>query len=335
MGEPGGSKKTLQLRKKIRRGWGGKKNRKNINFSILACNANGLWGKFESLKNNINYFKPSCVMIQESKLRNLGSLKLQGYQIFELNRQGMGGGLFTAIDEKLSPVLLRSGPENAEILVTQIRLAGLDIRLVNGYGPQEAASKDDILNFWHALEMEIIDARDAGCGIMIELDANAKLGSSVISGDPHGMSSNGQILFNLAERHNLTIANASDKCTGTITRHRSTIENEEKAVLDYVVFCNIIEPFFNSMLIDEKRYHVLKKYVTRKGLKSYVESDHNSLYTKFDLKYIEKASVTKREIFNFKNKEAQEHFSSLTSNTRKFSLCFDQEKSFEVFQNLR
>ena len=38
----------------------------------------------------------SSVMIQESKLRNLGSLKLQGYQIFELNRQGMGGGLFTA-----------------------------------------------------------------------------------------------------------------------------------------------------------------------------------------------------------------------------------------------
>ena len=105
------AKKTLPIRRKIRRGWGGK-NRNKINFSILACNANGLKGKFESLKNNINYFKPSCILIQESKLRSTGSHKLNGYQIFEFNRQGAGGGLFTAIDENLNPVLIRTGEKN-------------------------------------------------------------------------------------------------------------------------------------------------------------------------------------------------------------------------------
>ena len=54
----------------------------------------------------------------------------------------MGGGLFTAIDENLSPVLLRSGQDDTEILVTQICVAGLSIRLVNGYGPQEDGNKD-------------------------------------------------------------------------------------------------------------------------------------------------------------------------------------------------
>ena len=72
------------------------------------------------MKNSINQFKPGCILIQESKLRNKGSLKLDGYQIFELNRIGMGGGLFTAIDENLSPVLIRPGQDNTEILVTHV-----------------------------------------------------------------------------------------------------------------------------------------------------------------------------------------------------------------------
>ena len=107
--EPKWAKKKLLVRKKVRRGWGGRNKRKNQNFTILAANANGLKGKFDSLKNSINHFKPSCILIQESKLRNKGSLKLKGYQVFELNRQGMGGALFTAIDVDLSPVLVSAG----------------------------------------------------------------------------------------------------------------------------------------------------------------------------------------------------------------------------------
>ena len=99
-------KNTPPLRRKIRRGWGGRK-RNNVKFSILASNANGLKGKIESLKNSINFFKPSCIIIQESKPKNSGMLKLNGYQIFEMNRDGCRGGLFTAIDENLSPVLIR------------------------------------------------------------------------------------------------------------------------------------------------------------------------------------------------------------------------------------
>ena len=114
------------------------------------------------------------------------------------------------------------------------------------------------------MEKEIIDAKDENCGIIIGFDANAKLGSSIIQGDPNVMSNNGLIFLNLVKRHNLTVANASDKCNGTITRHRSTINNVEEAVLDYFVFCESMGPFSNSLLIDEKRLHVLKKFVTTK-----------------------------------------------------------------------
>ena len=146
---PESSAQDLPLRRRIRRGWGGKK-RNIMNFSMLATNSNGLKGKIESLKNNINFFKPSCILIQESKLRSYGSIKLNGYQIFELNREGSGGGLFTAIDENLSPVLIRTGEDKSEMMVIQINLAGINIRIINAYGPQEGALKDDILDYWLA-----------------------------------------------------------------------------------------------------------------------------------------------------------------------------------------
>ena len=73
-----------------RRGWGKKSKRKlfknQINeqiFSILGTNANGIRAKLDSLKNNISFFKPSCINIQETKLRFPGTIKLEGYEIFE------------------------------------------------------------------------------------------------------------------------------------------------------------------------------------------------------------------------------------------------------------
>ena len=101
-----------------------------------------------------------------------------------------------------------------------------------------------ILNFWHGVEKEVIDANDENCGVIIELDANAKLGASIIQGDPNEMTDNGKIMLNIIKRNNLIIANATDKCSGTITRHRVTKDTEEKAVLDYLLFCEKLEPYF-------------------------------------------------------------------------------------------
>ena len=83
-------------------------------------------------------------------------MKLKGYQTFELNRNGMGGGLLTAVDENLSPVLVSAGDEENEILVVQVTVDGLNIRIFNAYGPQEGSSRDTSLNFWHEVERQIM-----------------------------------------------------------------------------------------------------------------------------------------------------------------------------------
>ena len=147
----------------------------------------------------------------------------------------------------------------------QAHLGNLNIRIFNGYGHQEGSNKDNILHVWHEIEKQTIIAKDEGCGVLLEVDANAKLGCNIIENDPNPISSNGQILFDMIVRQNLMIGNLSSKCKGLITRHRSTVDKDEKAVIDYLLYCEQMEPFLNTMMIDEPRHHVLKKYVTRNG----------------------------------------------------------------------
>ena len=116
-----GANKSKLLRNKTRRGWGNKNKRKMYKnsqnqtyFSIFASNANGIKGKIDSLRTNVNIFQPSCIILQETKLRFPGTIKIEGYQIFENLREGLGGGLLTAIDNSLNPVLISTGNEDFE-----------------------------------------------------------------------------------------------------------------------------------------------------------------------------------------------------------------------------
>ena len=156
-----------------------------MEFSIFGSNANGINGKKESLLANINFFQPSVITIQETKLRKVGTLRLPGYQVFEKVRSGFGGGLLTAVNETLLPVLISSGKgDDSEILVVQVKTETHNIRIINAYGPQEDSyNKHEIYDFWQELEQEILAAKE-----VIRLDANAKLGSDIIQNDPHRIS---------------------------------------------------------------------------------------------------------------------------------------------------
>ena len=63
------------------------------------------------------------------------------------------------------------------------------------------------------------------CKILIQMDANAKVGCEIIKSDPNKISNNGRLLVDLVERQNLAILNANDLCEGVITRHRTTKRN--------------------------------------------------------------------------------------------------------------
>ena len=278
---------------KTRRGYGKKNERKhkkglsNMKFCLLGTNSNGLLGKQESLKNAINLFKPSVITIQESKLTRKGLIKLKGYQLFEkLRPGGQGGGLLTAVDDDLLPVLVSTGTEEeTELMTVQIKVGKYDIRIINAYGPQETDTNPKIFNFWEEVENEVIAAKENNCMIVLQMDANAKIGKEKLKDDPNEQSNNGRIMLEMVERQGLEIANVLDQCKGLITRERISGNKTEKAVLDYILICERMKEFLENMIVDEERVHVLTKYVNKKTGKKKIVSDHNVMFANITIKF--------------------------------------------------
>ena len=267
----GKCKKFLKATK--RGGIRSKKNRRNkssklVKFSIMDTNAAGLKAKKDSLKENIKLFNlPSVITIQETKNRKCANFKLENYQIFEKIRSGFGGGLLTAVNTSLEPVLIQSINDEVEILLVQCNIGQRNIRIINGYGPQEDDPINKKIRFWQSLEQEISASKNANCLTLIQMDGNAKLGKNVLKEDPHEITENGKLLRGLLERESLELLNSSDLCKGAITRHRVTKNKEEKSILDYILTCKKLADFLELMFIDEERNFPLTKYSTTKGIK--------------------------------------------------------------------
>ena len=125
--------------KKVRRGRGNSQkvnNVKNINLTILGNNSAGMTGKLESLKRAIGVFNPWVIMLQETKLKRQGLIKLKDFVVFEKLRENTeGGGLMSVIHENLKPILISD--EHSEFLVVDVTGNFGSIRLINCYGPQE------------------------------------------------------------------------------------------------------------------------------------------------------------------------------------------------------
>ena len=183
----------------------------DIRFQVRANNF------VPSLISNISQFSPGAFLIQESKVSRKGQIKVKNYEIFEVVRTNANGGsILTGVHENLSPIFISGGEDETEILVVQCQVSGVDIRLINGYGPQENAKIEDKIEFYSKLDQEVKSGKLFECFVFIEMDANAKVGDEVIEGNPHKMSQNGELLMNFARENSLILCNASDLCEGNL-----------------------------------------------------------------------------------------------------------------------
>ena len=71
--------------------------------------------------------------------------------------------------------------------MVQCQIKDEKVRIINGYGPQEDDPSNTRLLFWQSLEQEIVSAKNENCMILIQMDANAKLGNMIIRQDPNEM----------------------------------------------------------------------------------------------------------------------------------------------------
>ena len=80
------------------------------------------------------------------------------------------------IHKSLEPVLIEEYSDTFELLVAEIKTTNQSIRIITGYGPQENWKLYEKMPFFIALEEEVSKALVQGKGLIIELDANSKLG---------------------------------------------------------------------------------------------------------------------------------------------------------------
>ena len=202
---------------------------------------------------------------------------------------------------------------------------------MTGYGPQENWIDANKMPFYVALEEEVVKAQNQGKSIIMELDANCKLGPQYIPNDPKQMSANGKIMAGIIERHALCVANGIiGKVKGTITRKQTTKNSIEESVIDLVIVSKDMVNSIESVHIDEEKLKVLTSIThTKKGVVKQ-ESDHNYIETKFNIKWTKKEKPQRLEIFNFKDKNGLKRFKEITEESTKLSSVFDTNDTIEV-----
>ena len=107
-------------------------NLKNGNLSIVGNNSAGLTGKLDSLKRLIAVFRPGVVMLQETKVKKPGKVKLKEFVIFEKIRENnQGGGLMIIVHENMSSFLMTILSFGKLTLLVSLDLLGPLIAMVH------------------------------------------------------------------------------------------------------------------------------------------------------------------------------------------------------------
>ena len=301
-----------------------------MEVNMFSNNCNGANLKVESLKFEIKRTNSSIFTLQETHFSKKGRVKIEGFEVFEAIRMKEHGTMLGA-HVKLQPVLISEYSETFELLVVQVKVEGREIRLITGYGPQENQTTDKTMPFFSKLEEEIVCAKLANKSVIIQMDANSKLGREVIPNDPKNQSPNGAILSDIIERNGLIVANSiTSKCKGVITRRRTTDVGVEESIIDFLIISADLLDNIKELFIDEEKEHALTKITHCKKTVKKVTSDHNVMLSKFSLT-IPKSKITKRvEVFNYRNKANQAKFTELTSSSTYLSEVFNTTENINI-----
>ena len=297
-------------------------------LKIIGTNANGINSKKESLNSILSTEKPQVFMLQETKCGKPNQISIEGYELYESPRKGKGGGgilIGMRKDLENTPVIVSKHDDGIEIMVMEVAFGSMVIRFLTAYGPQEGDSEDIINKFYTTLEEEILNCEEDNCGLIAELDCNAKLGGNIIKGDPNEMSENGRIFWDVLERRNCMVVNASPNCSGCLTRSRMKAGKKEESVLDYVFVNALISPFINAMVIDESKQNALTRFNNGRA----IQSDHHLISCTFDIP-VRKKVFERKEVYRLRNPEELQLFKEATTNTDKFSKCFKKDGDIKV-----
>ena len=74
---------------------------------------------------------------------------------------------------------------------------GIQIRCINGYGPQEKDPIERREKFWERIGLEIEDSFEKEKGVIFQMDGNLHDGPYLLPGDPNKCNANGKLFVEL------------------------------------------------------------------------------------------------------------------------------------------
>ena len=201
---------------------------------MFSNNFGGANKKLESLKCEIKRTNSTIFNLQETHFSQKGKVRIENFHIFEAIRPKEHGSML-GVHKSLQHVLISEYSETFEMIVVEIK-ASKNVRLIVGYGPQENIPVSERMPFFATLEEEIVNAKMAGKSVIIQMDANSKLGKNIIPNGPKAQSPNGKVLEGVINQNGLIVVNSlNQKCKGVITRRKTTIDGTEESVIDFLI----------------------------------------------------------------------------------------------------
>jgi hypothetical protein len=166
-------------------------------------------------------------------------------------------------------------------------------------------------------------------GIVIQIDANAHLGSEIIKDDPNPRNGNGKMMAEFLERNPvITVVNGLKLWKGTVTRTRETTRSLEKSAIDFFLVNERMLPHVSELVIYEDEKYILTNFAQKNKTKMVKKADHRPLILDLNIEY-KKLKPDKNEYFNFRNEECQKEYNFLTNTEPKIVGCLKSDLTLD------
>ena len=184
------------------------------------------------------------------------------------------------------------------------------VRIILAYSPREKKIHG-VTDFYQNLSVQIERAHSNGDNVILVGDFNAKLGSEIIAGDLHPMSSSGKLLNEFYTKYNLHLLNSSDVCAGVLTRIQHYNGKIEKSTIDYMFVSSGLVSCVISVQINEEKV-ITPWRIVRSGQKKF--TDHCAVKVDLNLEALTHKQTSRQRVklWNFNNEKGWEKFRELT-----------------------
>ena len=207
-------------------------------ITILQCNIGGApksrLAKGSTLINYINQYKPTIVVLTETKKTRKNIPSLQGYNLFTQDPlKGSSGGICfyykKTLRYRISKVLSSTTNSILWVHLQHHITASKDLYICAAYAPHSNKSKARKTSFYEELDGSTSRFRSKPGNLVLAGDYNARLGS--ITGD-HSTNSNKDAFMDYLHNNYLTNVNVI-RTYGEYTFHN--ISNGDKSIIDFLL----------------------------------------------------------------------------------------------------